>query len=500
MKALATALLGLAALSAVAVVLHLAGRVPPPAELISQDDRALLNPLNMMKQIAAINAWTAPQGREQRIPKRAVLEAQVAAKQHAARDRDVLATQVHAQSRSGRHARVPARAGARAGAKAPADFKVDGYERQAKLLAAKSHEDSETASELSAKAQELAAEAKKQEELSRRADRRGEKVIRKAGEQGRKLKEQADVEDTQAKHLVIYAKKLAQRMVKEEALDEMKKWIASKAALEQAHRRTIRARVQRGRRMSHIRAAHRAVEAGQPHARATIRKGQVPLTALRARAVAKSTLARKPASEGDKIRDEFKQWRTSKLAHYATEHELYTKTQFCNSRATAHSPSIAELQAAFGSDWQDVPPRVASLAAVNGCMEALGLRARDSAPSDVWGKGPLMGKAGEVRACAHGDHKVRAEVEPRPRRSTRGLAGRSSRTCAFAPCLLPARALRLSKLGTPDNAVVHHQACAPCLNLIAFFDPLGQACEAIADSPDALRELKHMIPSPKAGR
>ena len=141
--------------------------------------------------------------------------------------------------------------------------------------------------------------------------------------------------------------------------------------------------------------------------------------------------SRKPASEGDKIRDQFKQWRTSKLTHYATEHELYTKTQFCNSRATAHSPSIAELQAAFGSDWQDVPPRVASLAAVNGCMEALGLRARDSAPSDVWDKGPLMGKAGEVRSCAHGDHK---------------------------------------------------------------------ACKAIADSPDALRQLKHMIPSPKAGR
>jgi len=133
----------------------------------------------------------------------------------------------------------------------------------------------------------------------------------------------------------------------------------------------------------------------------------------------------KPLTEGDTIRNEFGKWRKSQLTTYAQEHDLYTKTQYCNSRATAHSPSISELQRAFGSDWQDVPPRVASLAAVNGCMEALGLRARQSTPKSLWKHGALKGKADAVRECAHGNNK---------------------------------------------------------------------ACVQIADSPDAMKELKHMIP------
>ena len=379
-RGLAGSVLALALVSAVVVWrLHSAHT----AELISQDDRALLNPLNMMKQLAAIKGWTEPQGKEQRIPKRAVLEAQVLAKQQAARDKAALVTQAHDVRREP--------------AAQYADAEVDDYETRAKSLAAKSHQDSETASELSAKAQVLAAEAKKQEQLSRRADQRGEQLIRKAGVQSQELKKQANVEDSQAKHLVLYAKRLAQRMVKEEALDEMKKWMAAK------HPKSARA--PRGRpRVERVRDAHRSVEVAHSQTRGVGRADKVPLTALRARAAAKPS--GRPATEGDKIRDEFKDWRTSRLANYAKEHDLYTKTQFCNSRATAHSPSISELRAAFGSDWQDVPPRVASLAAVNGCMVALGLRANDSTPVDVWDKGALKGKAGQVRACAHGDRKV----------------------------------------------------------------------------------------------
>ena len=394
-RGLAGAVLVLALVSAVVVWrLHSAHT----AELISQDDRALLNPLNMMKQLAAIKGWTEPQGKEQRIPKRAVLEAQVLAKQQAVRDKAALVTQAHSGVRLRNAAR---RAGRAEPAAQYADAEVDDYETRAKSLAAKSHQDSETASELSAKAQVLAAEAKKQEQLSRRADQRGEQLIRKAGVQSQELKKQANVEDSQAKHLVLYAKRLAQRMVKEEALDEMKKWMAAK--------HTKSARAPRGRpRVERVRDAHRSVEVAQSQTRGVGRADKVPLTALRARAAGKPS--GRPETEGDKIRDEFKDWRTSKLAHYAKEHDLYTKTQFCNSRATAHSPSIAELRAAFGSDWQDVPPRVASLAAVNGCMVALGLRANDSTPVDVWDKGALKGKAGQVRACAHGDRKVPQEM------------------------------------------------------------------------------------------
>ena len=228
-------------------------------------------------------------------------------------------------------------------------------------------------------------------------------MIRKAGAQSRKLKNQADVEDSQAKHLVVYAKRLAQRMVKQEALDEMKKWMAAKAA---DHSNTPRRAMRGPAPLARVRGAHGLVKTAQPKIRDNRAAHKVPLTALRAQAAAKPP--HRPPSEADKIRDEFKLWRTSKLAHYAKEHELYTKTQFCNSRVTAHSPSMAELEAAFGSDWQDVPPRVASLAAVNGCMEALGLRARDSTPVDIWDKGALKGKAGQVRACAHGDRKVHA--------------------------------------------------------------------------------------------
>jgi len=71
--------LALAAVTTVTLVrMHSwAGQV----ELVSWDDRALLNPLAMMKQRAAINKWTELQQTQQRVPKRAVLESQVAAQQ-----------------------------------------------------------------------------------------------------------------------------------------------------------------------------------------------------------------------------------------------------------------------------------------------------------------------------------------------------------------------------------------------------------------------------------
>lgn len=182
-------------------------------------------------------------------------------------------------------------------------------------------------------------------------------------------------------------------------MDEIKKWMAANAS-----KRVAKPRRPRNQRAEHkflrVQRGHRALQAA--HMPAGTRRRQ-PTTALRERAVRP---APKPATEGRKIRDEFKSWREERLKTYAAEHDLYTKTQFCNSRATAHSPSIAELQRAFGADWQDVPPRVASLAAVDGCMQALGLRAKDASTPDVWHEGPLKGKAAEVRSCAHGDSQV----------------------------------------------------------------------------------------------
>ena len=67
-------------------------------ELVSSDDRALLNPLAMMKQLAAINKWTGPQQTQQQVPKRAVLEAQVAARQQAARDNVSLVAETHKET------------------------------------------------------------------------------------------------------------------------------------------------------------------------------------------------------------------------------------------------------------------------------------------------------------------------------------------------------------------------------------------------------------------
>jgi len=118
-------------------------------ELISADDRALLNPLNMMKQIAAINKWTDPEQQAARVPKRAVLEAQVAARQQASRDKATLVAEAQTEAREGRHASK---------ATEFADKKVGNYEKQAQTLTEKSEEDSVTASELAAKAQELDAE------------------------------------------------------------------------------------------------------------------------------------------------------------------------------------------------------------------------------------------------------------------------------------------------------------------------------------------------------
>ena len=399
----AALVLALAACVGVALVgtARLGGAGEPRRELISAGDRAMLNPLAMMKQLAAINKWEQPRG-ERPIPKRAVLEAQVAARQQAARDKATLEAEAHTEAREGRHAAPePAK-----GAAAPfADAKVGTYEKQAKVLAAKSKQDSETASELAAKAQVLAAEAKKQEQWAKHANAKGETLIRTADTQSRKLKQQAHVEDKEASHLVVFAKKLAQRMVKQEALDEMKKWMAANAAKRAAMPRRPENR-HAEHKASSVRRGHRALHAAHPGAGALHRQ---PKAALRARRAARP--APRPTTEGGKIRDEFQEWRAAKLKTYATEHDLYTKTQFCNSRATAHSPSLAELQQAFGADWQDVPPRVASLAAVDGCMQALGLRAKDaSTPPDVWDKGPLQGKAAEVRGCAHGDNQVRASA------------------------------------------------------------------------------------------
>lgn len=69
----------------------------------------------------------------------------------------------------------------------------------------------------------------------------------------------------------------------------------------------------------------------------------------------------------------------------------------------------------FGADWQSVPPRVASLAAVNGCMQALGLEGqRGSGGADVWETGALKGKASEVRACAGGSQQACLAIAASP--------------------------------------------------------------------------------------
>jgi hypothetical protein len=422
----AALILALAALAGVALVSTArlgATQEPHRSELISADDRALLNPLYMMKQLAAINKWAEPRS-ERPIPERAVLEAQVAAKQQAAQDKTTLEQEAHTEAREGRHA-PPKRAVA-----APfTDAKVDAYEKQATVLAAESKQHSETASELAAKAQALAAEAKKQERWAKRANAKGETMIHTADTQSRRLKQQAHVEDEQASHLVVFAKKLAQRMVKEEAMDEIKKWMAANAAKRAAKPRRPESR-HAEHKVSRVRRGHRSLQAA--HERAGTRR-RLPTTALRAKRAVRP--APKPATEGSKIRDEFQSWRAAKLKTYATEHDLYTKTQFCNSRDTAHSPSIAELQRAFGADWQDVPPRVASLAAVDGCMQALGLRAKDASTPDVWDKGPLKGKAAEVRSCAHGDNQVCPL--PRCRECAHAQQCVCSVVCACAGLALP---------------------------------------------------------------
>ena len=70
----------------------------------------------------------------------------------------------------------------------------------------------------------------------------------------------------------------------------------------------------------------------------------------------------------------------------------------------------------FGADWQSVPPRVASLAAVNGCMHALGLLEgqHGSGGADVWETGALKGKASEVRACAGGNQQACLAIAASP--------------------------------------------------------------------------------------
>ena len=204
------------------------------------------------------------------LPKRAVLEAQVLARQEAGRDQETLAA--GPQTRGARRAASSARA---------------------RQLAARSEADSARASSLAAEAAKQGEEAIRQETLSRSADARGEQLMQKAKGRSEGLHRQAAVEDKEASSLLSYAKQVAQRMVKREALDEIKHLIehrghrAKAASSERSHAPPQGAKVQ------------------QPARRRTRPSWR------RTRKVAPAAAARphpRPISEAEALRREFARW------------------------------------------------------------------------------------------------------------------------------------------------------------------------------------------------
>ena len=204
------------------------------------------------------------------LPKRAVLEAQVLARQEAGRDQETLAA--GPQTRGARRAASSARA---------------------RQLAARSEADSARASSLAAEAAKQGEEAIRQETLSRSADARGEQLMQKAKGRSEGLHRQAAVEDKEASSLLSYAKQVAQRMVKREALDEIKHLIehrghrAKAASSERSHAPPQGAKVQ------------------QPAPRRTRPSSR------RTRKVAPAAAARphpRPISEAEALRREFARW------------------------------------------------------------------------------------------------------------------------------------------------------------------------------------------------
>eukprot|EP00961_Rhodomonas_salina_P202515 2731503-Rhodomonas_salina.1 len=201
----------------------------------------------------------------------------------------------------------------------------------------------------------------------------------------RSQRQAAHKDEKKATKLVGFAKKLAQKIVAREAVDEMRQWL-------QAH------------------------PPAPPKPKAKV--AQKPAAPAKRKVVQAAAPAPKPAApktEEQIMKEDFRSWQSKKLRGYARENSMFTAQEFCNSRTVTAHPSVKDLKASFGDDWRNVAarhPRVASMAAVTSCLQSLGLA--DSrlqpVPRKAWTEGALKGKEGAVTLCAAGDEDACSEL------------------------------------------------------------------------------------------
>jgi hypothetical protein len=240
----------------------------------------------------------------------------------------------------------------------------------------------------------------------------------------RELDSKAKEEERKASQLVSYADRVAQRIIKEKALDAMKRWLSeqrqrvaeqrekhaastqgsstrSKGHLDRAKHSVHRAAVHGGassingdeemleRVLDEVQDDTRRLDQGDGVERkdamaeltADVREAKrvgervaedkqakraaepkAPVAAAAADGAkaapaksAKDVPVPKPAAkktQDERIRQEYEAWRKSEVHDYAKEHNLFSANEFCNSRQNADHPTVGEMIKLFGDQWR----------------------------------------------------------------------------------------------------------------------------------------------------
>lgn len=262
----------------------------------------------------------------------------------------------------------------------------------------------------------------------------------------RKLNAKAEEEESKASQLVGYADKVAQRIIKDKALDAMKRWlgeqrrrvaeqrktatttartVSSSLGMHSNHRgvkdvdrggdvKGIRPVVQGGeaerlkgvldrveddtRRLGRgdtrdkrivLELTRDVIEAKRVGEMVERERDAAPVVALKkaAKPAAPPAKPNPPATLEETIRTKYDAWRKNRVDDYAKDHNLFSANEFCNSRQNADHPTVGELVKLFGDQWRTMAvtnPEVATLAAVSPCLAALGVETPGVASKSVY--------------------------------------------------------------------------------------------------------------------
>ncbi|EKX47878.1 hypothetical protein GUITHDRAFT_162612 [Guillardia theta CCMP2712] len=241
------------------------------------------------------------------------------------------------------------------------------------------------------------------------------------------LLNRAQEEDQQANELVLHAKSLAQMILRKQAMVKIRKWIAAKqkAELKKSLQRTATKETKKIQ-IEHATSVGKARRSHAEHKKAittrleqhfkppTVEKARAKTTmvdAVHAHHAREQQLSRDFSLPIPDYKKEYKQWEFSKLRRYAREHDMFTRSDFCNSDSVIRSVSRTQLKQFFGKSWQSVPYDLHSLAAITTCLKQLGLEA---SKDGEFAHGSLRGKSSTIVDCANGNEKACSKLASDP--------------------------------------------------------------------------------------